>query len=201
MTIKAIYEKYKIPPNLAEHMLRVAKVALFICDHWRGPKINRDLVIKGALLHDLGNIVKFKFAHLPSLIPAEKEKYWKEVQKDMARRYGQDAHRATRAMASELGIKGRLLDVLAVGWEEVSEDWEKMIILYADSRIDPLGMVSLVERLEDIRKRYGEETFGRIATAARERERKLQENLDVPVSKITEESIARSDQELLNTEI
>ena len=34
MKISEIYEKYKIMPNLQEHMLRVAGVASIICDNF-----------------------------------------------------------------------------------------------------------------------------------------------------------------------
>ena len=40
MKIKKIYSKLGITPNLAEHMMRVTSVALYIRDHWKGHEID-----------------------------------------------------------------------------------------------------------------------------------------------------------------
>lgn len=202
MQVKDIYEKYKIPPNLAEHMLKVTKVALFICQHWRGQGIDVELVKKGALLHDLGNIVKFNFARSELWGLRVDHDYWRKVQKEFFNKYGTDAHKATIKILHELGINGRLLDEVLLGeWHEPGGSLERIIVLYADSRVGPFGVVSLEGRIKDLRKRYGAGFKEEAAAVALERERKVQENLTVPVSEITEESVARSDGELLNTEI
>lgn len=161
-----------------------------------------DLVKKGALLHDLGNIVKFKFEHLPNLIEEGKEQYWREVQKEFAAKYGVDTHEATRKIAQEVGVTGKLLDdILLSDWENLSGSLERAIVIYADSRVGPFGIVSLEERLKDLRKRYGASVINALVHAARKRERIVQKNLDIPVSEITDESIKGSDEELLITEI
>ena len=62
--ITDIYEKYKIMPLLAMHQIRVAAVAMMICDSLSVP-IDKDSVIKACLLHDIGNIIKFDLNHFP----------------------------------------------------------------------------------------------------------------------------------------
>ncbi len=57
--ISEIYEEYKIMPNLREHQLRVAAVAAQICDNFNKP-LNKKEIITACLLHDMGNIIKFK---------------------------------------------------------------------------------------------------------------------------------------------
>jgi len=49
--------------GLLEHTLSVAGLALKICEHY--PRLDRDLLLAGALLHDLGKIKEFSYASLP----------------------------------------------------------------------------------------------------------------------------------------
>lgn len=49
--------------GLLEHTLSVAGLALKICDHY--PRLDRDLLLAGALLHDLGKVREFSYASLP----------------------------------------------------------------------------------------------------------------------------------------
>jgi len=44
--------------GLAEHSLSMAKVAVKLCDHYTG--LDRDMVITGALLHDIGKIWEYE---------------------------------------------------------------------------------------------------------------------------------------------
>lgn len=73
MTIKEIYKMFRVPPNLQEHMIRVAKVARFIFDHWVGPKLDWQKLEKICLLHDLGNVVKFDLDRYPEFLGRERE--------------------------------------------------------------------------------------------------------------------------------
>jgi 3'-5' exoribonuclease len=49
--------------GLLEHTLSVAGLALRLCDHY--PRLDRDLLLAGALLHDLGKVREFSYAALP----------------------------------------------------------------------------------------------------------------------------------------
>ena len=60
MTIKEIYTRFQIPTILQEHMLRTAKIVIYIKDYWVGPIVDWDSLTKAALLHDLGNIVRLQ---------------------------------------------------------------------------------------------------------------------------------------------
>ena len=53
-----IYEKYYLPENLQMHMLRVAACSWLIIDHWNGPQIDKNAIIRVLLLHDMGNMLK-----------------------------------------------------------------------------------------------------------------------------------------------
>ena len=65
MNIFNIYAKYKIPPQLQTHQLRVAAVAKTICEHlW--PKLSdMRTIISTCLVHDMGNIIKFDLDKFP----------------------------------------------------------------------------------------------------------------------------------------
>lgn len=49
--------------GLLEHTLSVAGLALKICEHYHG--LDRDLLLAGALLHDLGKVREFSYASVP----------------------------------------------------------------------------------------------------------------------------------------
>ena len=58
MNIIEIYKKYHLPENLQMNMLRVAACSNFIIDNWIGQEIDKELILRVSLLHDMGNMVK-----------------------------------------------------------------------------------------------------------------------------------------------
>ena len=57
-----LWDKYKMPKNIRQHSLQVAKVADAVAQHIKnqGYKVNLDLVNRGALLHDIAKILSIK---------------------------------------------------------------------------------------------------------------------------------------------
>jgi isoleucyl-tRNA synthetase len=159
MTISDIYKKYKIPPNLQMHMLRVAAVASLVCDNFAEP-INKEEIITACLLHDMGNIIKFTFNDLLELLEPEGKEYWQDVKNEYIEKYGSSEHEASLKIAEELQTSNEVLEAIkSVGFIEafttvLSENSAHKILEYADSRVDPYGVVSLEERFLDFRKRY-----------------------------------------------
>ncbi len=187
MKIREIYQKFGVPPNLAEHMLRVAGVARFICRCWKEKTApDEKTVLRVALLHDLGNIVRFDFENHPEFLGKEQKNagYWKKIQAKTIQKYGKDDHEATKKMLTELGIdknsQETILNKSFGNSKEVrdSNNWILKIIYYADLRVLPLGIGSLKERLADIKNRipkYAERTdFEDLVSACREVEKQLQ---------------------------
>src|SRR3989344_2472976 len=102
MKITEIYEKYKIPPNLQLHQLRVAGVASIICDNFDKP-LDKGSIITTCLLHDMGNILKFNFDIFPEEFYGKQGRaYWEKVKQEFKEKYGEDEHKATHAIAEEL---------------------------------------------------------------------------------------------------
>lgn len=164
MNIEKIYEKYEIIPNLQEHMFRVAGVGYLVANNWKGESVDVDLVVLTCLLHDMGNIVKFDFDNL--IIPIENVKYWKGVQREFQKKYGKDAHEATKQIIKELGrsdlveiieeevkVYGKSIDVIK------SASFPVQVLLYSDMRVMPNGVVGMSDRLDDLQQRYESDKY------------------------------------------
>lgn len=160
--IRSIYARFPVPENLQSHLFSVAAVGACISDHWTGTLLNRDDLIAYLLLHDLGNIIKYDFSRQELLTPNMREniEHWKKAQHDAWNRYGKDDHAGTRAMAREIGASSRILELLEQddfrNLDVVAEkdDWEQKVGKYSDYRAGPSGIISLLERMAELRKRY-----------------------------------------------
>lgn len=152
--IKNIYDRLNIMPSLRMHMMRVAAVGerIISAEADYSEKIHKDDVIAALLLHDLGNIVKFRLG--------EELGYWKRIQQETVAKYGSVDHEVTQKMVHELEVNKRVVFLISeMGFENLhqvidSNDIELKICLYADQRVAPYGIVSIRERFADLRKRY-----------------------------------------------
>lgn len=59
----AVRNHHAYSRGLITHALSVAEICDFFCDHYEG--LNRDLMLVGALLHDIGKIVEFSSPLIP----------------------------------------------------------------------------------------------------------------------------------------
>lgn len=201
MNITEVYKKFRIPPNLQEHMIRVYGIICFIEKHWIGEKVDWELVRKIALLHDMGNIIKFNLDAHPEFLGSEEKNvdYWKKVREEVIQKYGSDEEEATKKMLQEVGIDEiaiKIIEDKAFGNSvEVknSNNWHLKLLYYADLRTLPLGVGTLEERLFDVRGRMPKYTsrpdFEDLVSACRDIEKQIQNNLDISVSEITNETI------------
>ncbi len=154
--ISQIYDEYKIMRQLREHMFRVSAVAELICDNFDGELAKKN-IIEACLLHDLGNIVKFKFENLIEFLKPEGAEYWKNVQKEFIEKYGANEHLANFNIIKELGITGKTFDFLesitgssnGVFNVNIHDDWDVQICKYADFRVGPYGVLSIRDRLDE----------------------------------------------------
>ncbi len=161
MTIIRVYEKYYILPALQEHQLRVAAIVQIILDNLDSSLlIDKDEMIKAALLHDMGNIIKFDLNAFPEFLQPEGLSYWEKIQNKYFSDYGKDEKQATEMIAKELKVSERVLELInAIGFDNVKKHFEakklaEIICEYADCRVAPKGVVSLEERLRDLQDRY-----------------------------------------------
>lgn len=208
MTIKDIYEKLGTPPNLQEHMLRVTSVSLYIAQHWQGSTLDTNILKTMLLLHDIGNIVKFDLKKYPEFLGEKEAKrvdYWVKRQSEAVKKYGKDDHDATVLMLEELKIpKGIQKRIYAMGYWDVenvikSNDWYLKVALYSDLRVGPFGILTLQERLDDIHTRLAKyKERPELIEFAIELENQVQDNMDISVDSITDETAPAIDDLLMH---
>lgn len=159
-TVREIYEHYEVPPWLQRHQLLVAAVGKLTADRIVRP-VNRDLVVRTCLLHDIGAIVKFDFTvtAFHSMCPPEDIPHWVDVQRRMRDRYGEREYAATEKILQELGCDDVREVFSNMGLANISSLLtngliEAQVAQYGDLRVGPHGVVSIRERLTDLAKRY-----------------------------------------------
>ncbi len=156
MFVSDIYTKYKIPPNLIRHQLEVAVVGRAVCQGWTGRPVDKDLITKTLLLHDMGNIIKFKRPFMGEL--EKNAAHWESVQEKFRAMYGPDVHEATIAIIQELGLPAvaKLIEEMRAAWHEpeIEVSLEARICEYADCCVTPQGITTFDERIEDLKNRY-----------------------------------------------
>lgn len=167
--------------------------------------IDRDSIIKACLLHDMGNIVKFDFevTHrlYPGLFEAPKDReFWEKVQSEFLKEYSSNSHEATINIIIELGVSQRIRELVdCVGFDQgkdnaQSADFSKKICAYSDMRVGPKGVVSLEERMVDLRVRYKNRREGvhkrdEFENSLREIEKQIFAHCKIRPEEITNESI------------
>lgn len=155
-----IYEQYKIMPILQMHQLRVAAVAEIICENIVDININKEEIIKSCLLHDMANIVKFILGSIPGSVDDRGLEYWQNVQQEFIEKYGKDEHYATMNIAQELNMNNNIIELInCIGFHTAKEnlgtnDFNRKICAYADMRVTPYGVDTLLNRLKNLKERY-----------------------------------------------
>jgi len=200
MKIIEVYKRFTIPPNLQAHMIRVFGIICFIEKHWSGPWVDWQLTKKMALLHDMGNIIKFDMNNNPEFMGSEKVNinYWKQVQKDFINKYGNDDEEATRQILREIGIDEQIINTIfsksfgnSVAVSS-SYNWSLKLLYYADLRTLPLKIGTLEERLIDVKNRMPKYTarsdFEQLVQACKHIGFQIQKYLNIPDIAINDKS-------------
>lgn len=194
-------------------MITVAKVAVFIANHWVGELIDKNRLIKVALVHDLANTVKFDLDKHPEFFGNNLKdiSFWKDKQKKLIEKYGADDHAATHKMLEEIGFDKdniKIVQEKSFGnsiTTEKSKDWIVKILLYSDLRVLPIGIGTLEERFKDILERMPKYSsrpdINDLFDACRKIEKQIQSNIDISLEGINPESTQSGDEDLLDIEI
>ena len=224
MNILEIYKKYNIMPILANHQLTVAAVASTICDNTTlTPTLSqreREDVVAACLLHDMGNIIKFDLSITNKLHPGTFKQgdleYWEKVKQDYINKYGRDEHLAAVEIARELKVGARVIELVdCIGFNTgkinaESEDFGRKICAYSDMRVGPPGVISLEERLADLRVRYNhkfhqvggnEEKRVEFENGLRQIEQQIFEHCNIRPGGITEASVSETKEKLKDFKI
>jgi hypothetical protein len=201
-TISEIYKEYKTIPSLQEHMFRVAAVASLICDNFEGELPRKD-IITACLLHDMGNIIKFRMDVMPQFFEPEGIGYWQKVQNEYKQKYGDNDHEANVKIIKELNISEKIASLANLNQFSLicehrnSPDMTIKIVHYSDGRVDPHGIVSYEERMEEARKRYAnhndffvEERRRKLVACGKDIEKQIFAKCKIRPEDITNESVA-----------
>jgi len=139
----------------------VAQVTEDVLNRWRGPKVDHQLTILSAQLHDLGNIVKFTRPFDADLAEKLQDKleYWYQVQDEFVAKYGTSANAANLKIVAELGLGatvGKVLTEMEIVTSRPDQpvSFEARIVEYSDCRVVPNGIVDFETRLRDLCTRY-----------------------------------------------
>jgi len=164
MQILKIYSKYKTLPNLQLHMLRVGALAQIITNNWVGEIIDKESIIKTCLLHDIAKPINFDMTNQKQYIKDDNELIEiEECNNFLISNYGVEEHPALEMIGKEIGVSEKSLELLKnLEWHYIKKllannDIESLIPIYADMRISPNGIVSIIDRVEDLKKRTGKE--------------------------------------------
>ena len=120
MTSEEIYKLFRIPKNLQWHMLRVAAVGWYVCEHFV-EQVNQSDVVNALLLHDLGNLLKFNLSRGVGMFDESEQDvdHWRRVQAELARKYSSDEHEAT-AMMTRASFSIRSLSDISLSFIGIS---------------------------------------------------------------------------------
>ena len=131
-----LLRQHKNPEHIIAHSIVTEKVCVHLGRKLKaqGIKINLQLLSRAALLHD---IAKFKTLHKDAKHGIEGEKILNELG------FREIARITKNHGLSRIFVDGAL------------QNWEDKIVYYADKRVTHDKIVSLEERFDYLRKRYG----------------------------------------------
>jgi putative nucleotidyltransferase with HDIG domain len=196
MKILNIYSKYKIPQNLREHMLRVAALAKAILKSWTGSNLDKQAIIKACALHDIAKPMNFdlkkqkKFGMTPKEI-RDLEKH----QKDLKQKYGNSEHQATINICKDLGCSPKVVKLAGnLEWKYIPKllkenDIESLLPIYCDMRIGPNGLLSVDQRLNELKKRVSLKNYESHLKSGKTLEQKIKKNTSLDLDSIRNEQV------------
>jgi HD superfamily phosphodiesterase len=214
--ISEIYKEYKIIPILQMHQLRVAAVADKICESM-DVLVDRRSIICAALLHDMGNSVKFDLVQTKfifNLSDAEVENIKKDKD-EFIKKYGDKEHEVSAKIVKEIDLSERIIEMVLKNsfgnlcMAKDADDLAMKILHYSDNRVSPKGILSYDERMEEARKRYEvmesndikEEERKKLVSCGKEIEKQIFVKCKIKPGDINDESIKSYLEKLKDFEI
>jgi putative nucleotidyltransferase with HDIG domain len=168
-----LLRKYEVPENVVEHSRKVHQIALTLCRelNQRGEGLDPAVVEAASLLHDIAKVASFQTRENHSLAGARllRELGFPEV-----------AEVVRQHVVLDSGLDhGRLT--------------EAGVVHYADKRVKHTKIVSLGDRFEDLKERYGKTPEARSWLDALERQSLLLEDLIFKKIRLSPESLQKID--------
>lgn len=185
-------------------MKQVTAVGLFCMEQWKGPTLDKTALTEALLLHDMGNIIKFKKPFSGEL--KKDTHYWEEVQKEYIQKYGNDVHTATIAILHEIGIYPKCLEIVenmkTIAMEHnILDAWEAKIGDFCDTCVTPNGIEGFEKRVEDLIFRYNIPRDSERVTSWKTNAADIQHHLNTNVLTIQENEYSSLIKQVQNMEI
>ncbi len=177
------FEEYKVPHNIKEHCLKVREVAVFLAKKLqeKGVDVNVELVDRISLLHDIFKVVVIedleKNEFYNYTYSDEEVKMWEMLRQKYFGMHECDvAHIIFKDDFPELANSLKFVSKTFKGDKLI----EERISHYADWRVCNNSVITLQERLENLKLRYKKEgeVWEKLAEFILVEENKLFSNLD-----------------------
>jgi len=144
------------------HMLWVTSIGALAIENWSGSAIDQNQVISALLLHDIGNVIKFELgsSQVKKLYSKQELEKLVIVQKQMIDLYGDNADIANILILKKLRVDKQIIQLLDNHSFDFlptlldSENWNEKIVFYSDLRVAPWGIVSVTQRIKNLKERY-----------------------------------------------
>lgn len=203
-TIQEIYTTYRIPPNVVRHMKQVTAVGMYCISNWTGPNLDKESLVEALLLHDLGNIIKFKHPFLGELM--QDESYWIRVQKEYKQQYGDDVHYATISILKDIPVLPGCIDIVegmkTIAMEHnIANMWEAKIGDFCDTCVTPSGIEGFDNRIQDLILRYNLDEKSQKVQNWKDNANEIQQHLKIDIHKIQSFDFSQHLNDIENTSI
>jgi len=155
-----LLKEYRVPRNVVNHSLAVAKVAVFLAEllKQKGIQVDIDLLESSALLHDIARVCDFNrtnYRLLGQKVTEEDKAVWTDIRS----KYGGLCHefaayeilKEKYPLVAETIKTHRYIGMLDE--KDRPKTWEQKLLFYADTRVMHDKIVTLKRRLEDGHKR------------------------------------------------
>jgi hypothetical protein len=158
--IEEIYTEFCVPLRVQEHMVSVTAVAEQIAGSPTGAHLDVERLRRVLLLHDVGNLLKISPADMESMPLRRDGRRWQDIQAGFRGAFGEDASAMSLAAAEAAGLPVadlQLMQDMSFTHNEralLADDFELKVAAYADQRVAPHGVDSLLGRLRDAKARY-----------------------------------------------
>lgn len=204
MQITQTYNRYQIPANLQQHMLRVGALTQIILEHWSGDSIDKESVVTCALYHDIAKPVTFDIEKQRKYVASEEEFYKvKRTIVDMINKYGDKEHVVVIKIFEEIGCSTETIRLINnLEWIYTprllkENDIPALLLNYCDMRIGSKGILPIQDRFVDLKSRAPFVGIDEIAELSPQLENTIQALTTINLNDITDDQINAEIQKLL----
>jgi HD domain-containing protein len=208
MNVSQVYKIYQVPESLQKHMLRVASLASILLENWIGKRVDKVDIIRACSLHDIAKPITFDLAKQAEYGMSEDQvERLKHLQSQLKARYGAQEHNATIGICKDVGCNPNTIKFVDnLEWKYIprwlmAKDIESLIPIYCDMRIGPKGILTLQERLDDMKKRRDVDDYEQNIENGKAVEIEIKKSVDIDINFIVDEQLIQYFGSLLSMEL